>query len=72
MFVVEDQSFYDALEDLKKNSQMNEKFDLALYQNGHIDLGYTEEALILDPEQGENFQQLRCVYRDRSWSGKVK
>jgi len=29
---------------------MTEKFDLGLYQNGHIDLGYVDEAKILNPE----------------------
>ena len=31
---------------------MMEGFDLALYQNGHIDLGYLEEADILNAEEG--------------------
>ena len=45
---------------------MMEKFNLAVYENGHIDLGYVEEADILKAEQGESFQQLHCVYRRRS------
>jgi hypothetical protein len=72
VFKVEGPEFEHALEDLKNKTELMEKFNLGLYQNGHIDLGYLNEADLLNPEQGENFQQLHCLYKDRSWLGKAK
>lgn len=50
---------------------MMEKFNLAVYENGHIDLGYVEEVDILRAEEGESFQQLHCVYRRKTLLDKL-